>query len=387
MKKRILFIALAVVLALSVGLIGCVPAQQEEEEEEEEEQEINLDMVTFWPSIDFQWALGHEAWATAVEDLVAADTDWTLTIDISFVGHPGHIWTGVQVGTYDIGASGPGYTPGIMELWAGPEYPAGADICRKNALTMTMAYQALYEQNTALQDEMATENTKVMHFWSTGPGYFLMCEGQHVTTLEDFEALTKPIRAANPGSKLTIAALGAEPLFAPMSVALEKFEAGLMSGILCPTDTPKGFGLSAYVRTATFAPFSYQFVFMKIMNTATWNSLPAEVQACFDEVNAAWPEYVGKLRTWGEQVDGQAYCNDEIDGFFIYDLPTEDPTEYQRWVDACYPSLIDAWIAEKDSALRQEIWDTLVTLDEYYCTTDPWGSWEPGTSAPPVPTF
>jgi len=32
-KKRILFISLAVVLALSVGLIGCAGEQEEEEEE------------------------------------------------------------------------------------------------------------------------------------------------------------------------------------------------------------------------------------------------------------------------------------------------------------------------------------------------------------------
>ena len=52
MKKRILFIALAVVLALSVGLIGCTGQQEEEEEEEEPTQEITLDFVTFWPSVD-----------------------------------------------------------------------------------------------------------------------------------------------------------------------------------------------------------------------------------------------------------------------------------------------------------------------------------------------
>ena len=36
MKKRILFILLAVVLAISVGLMGCGGEQEEEEEEEEE---------------------------------------------------------------------------------------------------------------------------------------------------------------------------------------------------------------------------------------------------------------------------------------------------------------------------------------------------------------
>ncbi|MFW6102134.1 MAG: ABC transporter substrate-binding protein [Chloroflexota bacterium] len=42
MKKRILFIFLALVLAFSVGLIGCNGGEQEEEEEEEEEEEVTV---------------------------------------------------------------------------------------------------------------------------------------------------------------------------------------------------------------------------------------------------------------------------------------------------------------------------------------------------------
>ena len=46
-KKRILFILLAMVLAVSVGLIGCGGGQQEEEEEEEEEEPIEVLYLTF----------------------------------------------------------------------------------------------------------------------------------------------------------------------------------------------------------------------------------------------------------------------------------------------------------------------------------------------------
>jgi TRAP-type C4-dicarboxylate transport system substrate-binding protein len=146
---------------------------------------------------------------------------------------------------------------------------------------------------------------KLMHLWSTGPGWFLMTLGNNVTTLADFDG--KTIRAANPASVACITALGATPGYMPMSAALEAFQAGTIDGILCPTDTPKGFGLGAYVRSATYAPFSYHFVFMKVMNTATYNGLPASVKAIVDEVNEAWPEYYGKLRTWGEY-DGLQYC-------------------------------------------------------------------------------
>ena len=376
MKNRILFISLAVVLALSVGLIGCA------EEEEEPTNEINLDFVSFWAAVDFQYDVGHQNWINAVEDLVAADTDYTLTIDLSVVPNPFAIWSGVQAGTYDIGATGPGYTPGIMELWEGPEYPAELP-GRTNALVMSMALQELYDTFAPLQAEMADANVKVMHFWSTGPGYFLTVEGHDVTVLEDFSQPEKErIRTANPASVLTVGALGAESYKVAMSGALEAFEKGLVDGILCPTDTPVGFGLDEYIRNATFAPFSYQFVFMKVMNKSSWDALPSEVQACFDEVNAAWPEYYGKLRTWGEY-DGVEMADP---GFTVYDLRSADLTEYNRWIDACYPGLIDTWIAAKDAAVRQELWDSFIAVTAEMLTE--WGSWtHDWPNPPPVPEF
>jgi TRAP-type C4-dicarboxylate transport system substrate-binding protein len=191
------------------------------------------------------------------------------------------------------------------------------------------------------------------------------------------------IRAANPASALTIAALNASVYSCAMSQALEKFEAKLVDGILCPTDTPKGFGLGAYVRCGTVAPFSYQFVFMKVMNQAKWNSLPASVQAVFNEVNAKWPEYYGKLRTWGEY-DGLQYCYATIPGFYMYDLPTLDPTEYQLWVDKCYPGLKDTWIAVSP-ATRGALWGNYTANQTYYDTTPPWSTWTHSWPTPPAP--
>jgi putative ABC transport system substrate-binding protein len=52
-KKKILFISLAVVLALSVGLIGCTePAEEEEEEEEEEMLTIGITQIVTHPALD-----------------------------------------------------------------------------------------------------------------------------------------------------------------------------------------------------------------------------------------------------------------------------------------------------------------------------------------------
>jgi TRAP-type C4-dicarboxylate transport system substrate-binding protein len=390
-KKKILFIALAAVFALSISLIGCGPTG-EEEEEEVERTTITLDFATFWPNVDFQFngdpalyngntGMGHTAWMNAITNLVEEETsDYTIEWNTSSAAPP-DLWTGVLAGTYDVITSGPGYTGGIMPLWEGPEYPAELP-GRTNAYAMSMEIQALYDEFTPLQDEMEATGVKVMHFWSTGPGYFLMTEGNDVRTLADFTALDDPIRAANPASVVTIEALGAEALKVAMSQALEEFAAGTISGILCPTDTPKGFSLAEYIRSGTYVPSSYQFVFMKVMNPDTWDSLPSEVQAVFNEVNAAWPEYYGKLRTWGE-ADGLQYCYDEIEGFTMYDLPTEDPAEYAAWNDLLNP-LINDWIAAENTATRQDLWDMFVEIDAEMA--DLYGDYTPGAN-PPAPPF
>lgn len=384
--KKMLLIVVALVLAISTAAIGCVAPPPTEER-----TTITLDFATFWPSSDFQPGVTEENWMSTLSALVLEKTTgykltWVKTYNVA----PPSLWTGVTAGTYDVITSGPGYTAGVMPNWEGPEYPAPLP-GRKNALIMSMSLQALYDESTVLQNEVTKQGIVPMHFWGTGPGYFLMIPGHNVTTLEDFYTPAKQrIRAANPASVLTINALGAESVYVGMSGALEKFQAGLIDGILCPTDTPKGFGLGAYIRSATYAPFSYHFVFMKVMNKATWDSLPAEVQAIFDAVNEAWTEYAGKMRTWGEY-DGIKFCEQTLGKltppWYLYNLPTANPTEYQRWVDTLYPSLINTWISV-NATTRQNIWDRFVYWDNYYATTEPYKSWTHSWPAlPPVPTI
>ncbi|MGB6873386.1 MAG: hypothetical protein WBE46_04510 [Dehalococcoidia bacterium] len=343
---------------------------------------IELDFLTSWPSGDFQAGVGHKAWMDTIAARVLAETDdYEISWNVFYAGAelPWEIYSLVRDGVYDIGVTGPSWSGGIFPLWEGPQYPG--DLYRNNAYTMSLTLQALYDEFTPLQNEMAAQNLKVMHFLSTGPGYFLMTPDNEIRTLADFPG--KTIRTASLGSVYAIEALGAESLIYSMAETKVKFEAGLLQGILCPGDPPKGFGLYPYVKHCTYAPFSFQFVFMKVMNTAAWNALPAEVQTIFNEVNEAWPAYYGQLRTWGE-ADGLKYCYDNIPGFTYYDLPNENPEEYQNWVEAT-AHLIGEWIG--GNATRQALWDKFVELDEYYATTPPYSTWTPDASPPPVPTF
>ena len=391
--KRILFIALAVVLALSVGLIGCVGQQEEEEEEEEEERTtITLDFGTFWGPVDFQVGgegspypgSGTQAWMDTIAERVLSETDdYEIEWKVYYSKHPViDLWPGViaSPATYDVITSGPGYTAGVMPLWAGPEFTSELP-GRTDALAMSMAYQKLYDDYAPAKAEM-DEQIKVMHLWSTGPGFFLMTPAWGpITSMEDFVGAR--IRAANPASAALIIALGAETYSVPMSGAYEAFEAGLIDGIICPTDTPVGFGLDEFLRSAAYAPSSYQFVFTKVMSKSTWASLPSVVQDVFDEVNAVWPEYYGKLRQWGEE-GGLKYCEDTYGAdWTTVDLPNDYPALYAD-ITALGVAALDAWIG--DDADRQAIWDAFVEKDAW-AAANYGGTFTPGTTPPPPPTF
>jgi TRAP-type transport system periplasmic protein len=369
--KRVSLIALVVVLAVSVVVLAwSAPASAAR-------KKINLDFATFWPAVDFQAAVGHKNWMKTLSDRVMAETqDYEIVWTEFFGVHPAKLLDGIESKTYDVGTSGPGYSPGVFPLWAGPEYPGEAQ--RRNAYTMSLTIQALHEQMPALQAQFDRTKMKLMHFWSTGPGYFLMVPGKDLKTQADFSG--KTIRAANPASVACIEALGAKPLFAPMSVALERFEAKLIDGILCPTDTPKGFGLGNYVRHVVSAPFSYHFVFFKVMNKGTYDGLPASVRKILDEVNAAYPAYYGQLRTWGE-ADGLEYMK-KLQGYSYYDVRAENPAEYAKWV-ASTAGLIDKWIG--GDATKKAVWTKFLELDKHYNTTPPYSTWKHSWPTQPVP--
>ena len=386
MKKRILFIMLAVVLALSVGIIGCNGGQQEEEEEEEEEEErttIELSFLTFWPSGDFQAAIGHQAYMDTIAERVLEETDdyeisWTPYYAGTVAG--AEIYSVVRDGAYDIGNTGTGYSPGVFPLCEMMNYCG--PLQRTNAYTMSLTKQALIDWSSDLQAEFTDQGLHLNFVWSVGPGYLLMTEGNEVRTLADFPG--KVIRVATPGSIAAIEALGAETIRTSMDESKEKFEAGLIQGILCPTDTPKGFGLAEYITHMTFCPFPYDFVFMQIMNVDKYESLPASVRAIFDEVDEAWPAYYGQLRTWGEY-DGLEYCRDNVDGWTEYWLPTEDPDEYANWIATLEP-VIEEYLG--GDATKIAIWDKFLELDEYYATTAPYSTWTHSwPTQPSVPSF
>lgn len=379
--KKILLIGMAAVLAIGMVAVGCGGNG-----DGDERTTVDLSFVTFWPPVDFQADgdtalygysdMGHQAYMDEIEARVLAETDdyeieWTAYYAGTVGGN--EIYSSVAAGTYDIGATGTGYSPGVFPLHEVFNIPG--NITRPNAYVMSLAKKDTVAEYPLLQAEYDAVGLHLNHVWSVGPGWFLMLPGENVSVMADFT--DKEIRSPTPGATCAITELGGTPVSMSMDEAKEAFENELLQGILCPTDTPVGFGLGDYVREATFAPATYDFVFVLVMNPDKYDSLPAEVKAILDEVNDETPAYYGQLRTWGEE-HGLEYCR-TLDGWWEYDLPTADPDEYAAWGDAtfaCVENFIDG------NSTVEDIWLYYQTRCQYYADTEPYASWTPGTAPP-----
>lgn len=368
MKVKVIALLMVLALVMLPVFAGCSPATAPEPaptptpspdpngepvaEPEEDPQSWNLQFTTFWPAVDFQVTEGHEVWAKEISDRVAAETPHT----INFAWHPGgallgplEIYEGVAAGAADLGTTCPAYTPGLFPVTEAFELPGYNN---DNALVASLTMHEGWKQSDLLQKEY--EDVKVMFFWATGPGDFIM--NTPVRTLEDMAG--QQVRAVG-GTVASVEALGGTPVGMPMSDSYISLDQGIVDGILAPTDTLKGFRLAEVTSYITKTPFIYNIIFMKVMNWDTWNSFPASVQEIFNEVNEKYVIEYGKLRT-DHTVEGQRFAVEEF-GHEVIEL---DAAETARWTGAL-TDIVDGWIAKTDAAglPGQDIVDMVRDLD------------------------
>lgn len=366
MKRKLFVFLLAIAMVSMFAFVGCAPEEpapdpdvDEPEEPAEPDEPVegehfSLDFTTFWPGEDFQVTEGHEAWAQEIKERVEAETAHT----IDFNWHPGgallgatEIYEGVADGAADLGTTCPNYTPGIFPVTEAFEQPG---LENDNALVSSMVIQEAFDTIEEVQQEY--EDVKVMHFWTTGPGDVMTQDPVH--TIEDLAGME--IRAAGASDVPTLEALGATPTTMPMSESYLSLDQGIVSGILAPTDTQKGFMLAEVTSYITKTPFLYNVVFMKVMNLDTWDSFPAEVQEIFNEVNEKYVYEYGVLRT-EHTLLGEEFAVDEF-GHEIIEL---DADEEERWMDTV-EDVPDQYIEELDAAgyPGQEIMEKVWELDQ-----------------------
>lgn len=314
---------------------------------------IDLTFATFWPASDFQVQEGHMKWIQEVEEKTNGKVDIHMKAGEVLLGGR-EIYNGVANGVADIGSTCPAYTPGEFPLMEAFELPGYKNVNAASAsVTVHKGYKIMKQEMGV--DEFA--DVKVLILWATGPGDIMSKDP--VRNLDDLDGMT--IRAVG-ATVEPLERLGANPTGMPMSEAYTALQQGTVDGILAPNDVLKGFKLADVVSYATDTPFLYNIVFMQIMNKDTWDSLPADVQKVFEELNDKWALQYGKLRAEYTR-KGLEYAKKEH-GLEVIDLSREQD---EKWQQIIRP-VVNEWIQEKEEKGMpgKKMVELVKELDEKY---------------------
>lgn len=317
MRNKMLFVFLALILAVVPIFAACAP---------EEEEVITLTFAHFPPAPTFP-CVSMEKWADEVE----ARTNGKVIIE-TFPGSTlltaPAMFDGVKEGVADIGCSCPSYEAGRFPLILGMEGPA------VKFPNCAVASQCLWEACQELQPASLAD-FKVLYMYTAGLNH--ICTIDPVRTLEDLEGLA--IRTSDALVPI-MEALGAAPEPMPQSEVPEALATGRIKGYVSSDDVLMDFKYAEIVHYRTDWSPCIGCSFAVVMNMDTWNSLPADVKQVMDDLAV-------EMSVWtGEYMD--THCAESLQwaideqGLEVITISEE---EKAMWDELPEP-LVDAYLAD-----------------------------------------
>lgn len=314
MKKKILLIPLALLLVISLVIIGC-PAPSTEV--------FELSYALFQPPTA-ALSVANSEFAAAIESRTNGQVKVTVLQGGSLLSGPA-MYEGVRSGVADMGNCLTVYNPGTFPFTSIAELPCAAE-------SGWAVSNAQYDFLTKYQPE---EWADVHVLTTCGDSTNIMAVAMAKTpilTLEDWRG--KAVRTVNPE---VVTALGGTVKDVPMADVYDALSKGVIDGEIGAAEPLVSWKLADVAKhiTLNFALVQPATVWTNIMNKDTWNSLPANIQNTITEV---CKEYNGKLGlVWDAQaVAGIGYAK-SVD-CTIYTISKE---EEGRWTAAILP-VIDA---------------------------------------------
>ncbi len=296
--------------------------------------QVKLNYSVFFPAPHKNAVLAAD-WAKEIEKR----TDGKVQITV----FPGGTLTpadkcydGVVQGISDIGFSVFAYTRGRFPLTEIADLPVGLN----SGVTATKAVNEYYRKFRPKE----LEDVQVMYLHGHGPG--ILHTKNPVSKLEDLKGLK--IRCTGIAANI-VKALGGTPVAMPMGDTYDALSRGVVDGSMAPQESLQGWKWGEVVKFSTenFGS-SYSTAMFVVMNKQKWNSLPADVKAVFEKVNAEYAEKQGKL--WDEiDKEGRNFTlqrNNKI----LSLTPQEDA----RWTAAVRPILDDYVKRMKEKGLPGE---------------------------------
>jgi TRAP-type C4-dicarboxylate transport system substrate-binding protein len=343
MKKKILLIPLALLLVISLVVIGC-PAPEPEV--------FELSYALFQPPAA-ALSVANTEFAEAIESRTNGQVKITVHQGGSLLGGPA-MYEGVRTGIADMGNFLTVYNPGTFPFTSIAEMPGAAE----------SGWAVSNAQYDFLMEYQPEEWADVHIITTCGDSTNIMAVAMATTpilTLEDWKG--KSVRTVNPE---VVTALGGTVKDVPMADVYDALAKGVIDGEIGAAEPLVSWKLADVAKhiTLNFAPVQPAIVWANVMNKAKWDSLPSDIQEIITEVGE---EYNGKLGlVWDDQaVAGIEYAKSV--GCTIYTISEE---EENRWTAALLP-VVDAKLQEltaKGFARQQveEAWAYFQSRVEYW---------------------
>jgi len=288
-----------------------------------EEETFELTYSIFFPATHVQCQTAA-AWAEEIETRTNGRVHITLFPGGTLTSAP-QCYEGVVNGISDIGMSCFAYTRGRFPLLEGLDLPVGYP----DGLTATRAATAL----TLKYQPDEINDVKMLYVHAHGPG--ILASKKEVRTLDDLAGLK--VRATGLSSKI-VENLGGVPVGMSQPETYEALQKGVVEATLCPIETLKGWKQGEVIDYVTdSSAIGYTTSMFVAMNKATWEKLPADIQAAITEVSTEWVDKHGEAWDQADR-DGLAYVNEL--GRTVISL-TED--QNNQWKTKVQP-LLDGFV-------------------------------------------
>jgi len=327
-KKKILLIPLALLLAVSLVATAC-PAPEEEEEAPPTEV-IELKIANYF-SPAAKHSLILEEFSIELEERTGGRVQVDYYTGGSLLTAPA-MFDGILDGVTDIGYSHVYYTPGRMPV--------------TEAAGLPLAYPSAWVSGQVLNDFYNEFKPKewdevVVLFMNTSTPSAISTATKPVRTLEDLKGLT--IRAPSLAGEV-IAALGGTPVPTPMMEVYDAIAKGEIDGEQSNFETLLSFKFGEVVKYETSIwQLSFPYPFYCAMNKDSYNKLPSDIKPIFNELVGEYKERF--LLVWNS-IDFLGKEFGEEQGVEFIDL---SPAEAARWQAAVEP-VLDDYVAKMVAA-------------------------------------
>ena len=316
---------LTVCVALTIFLVGC--KKKDSTPDTPSKVVIKLSYANFPPASTFP-CVQMERWKTEVEKR----TNGKVKIDT----YPGgalldakDIFDGVIGGQADIGCFCMAYQPGRFMVTDATSLPLGIPNAKVGSLVLCDLFNKY--------KPAAFDKVKVLTMFTTATSNIM--SKKPIRTLEDIKGLD--IRASG-GAASILKAWGANQVGMPMSETPEALQKGVVQGLFSSVEVMKDFNYAEICNYVTMTD-TVIYPFAVVMNLDSYNKLPVDVKAVFNELNpeqALWTgtymdEHVNESMQWAKE-------KHNVETIIL------SPEEKQKWNNLLAP-IIDEWIADANS--------------------------------------